>query len=121
MMKSNFFIYSSGIILESLGKILYFPIWWYSSGLLRRAKSLFYFLRDRERDLGFMIWAKNMFVPMYGQSDFAGRMISFFVRLIQVIFRGIVLLFYSILSLVMFLLWLFFPLLILFLLIFQIF
>lgn len=121
MLRTNFFIYSSGIILESLGKVLFFPVWWYSTGLAKRAKSLFYFLRDRERDLGFMIWTRNILVPMYGQSDFAGRAISFFVRLFQVIFRGLALLLYCILALIMFLLWLFLPILILFLLIFQIF
>lgn len=121
MFRTNFFIYSSGIILESLGKILYFPVWWYSTGLAKRARSLYFFVRDRERNLGFMIWTRNIFVPMYGQSDFAGRTISFFVRLSQVIFRGLALLVYCTLALIMFLLWLFSPILILFLLIFQIF
>ncbi len=121
MIKANFFTYSSTIILEFLGKILYFPIWWYGVGLVKKAKSLFYFLKDREKDLGLMIWVKNIFVPMYGQNDAAGRAISFFVRFFQVIFRGLIFFIWLILALFMFFLWLFFPVLLLFLLIFQIF
>lgn len=121
MIKTNFFTYSSAIILEFLGKILYFPVWWYSLGLIKRAKSLFYFIKDKEKDLGFSIWLSNIFVPMYGQKDFWGRIISFFVRFFQVLFRGIILLIYLLLAIIMLLFWLLIPLIIFFFLIFQIF
>ncbi len=34
-----------------------------------------------------MVWLKNLFVPMYGQKDAASFIISFVIRLIQIVFR----------------------------------
>ena len=121
MLKANFFSYFSIIILEFLAKILYFPLWWYGVGLVKRIKSLFYFLKSKEEELGLGVWAKNILVPMYGQRDFAGRIISFFVRLVQVIFRTIALLIWFILVLLTLLIWIFFPPTLIIALIFQIF
>ncbi|MBN2854453.1 hypothetical protein JXK06_02905, partial [Patescibacteria group bacterium] len=105
MLKTNFFSYFSIIILEFLAKILYFPLWWYGVGLIKKIKSLFYFLKSKERELGLGVWAKNILVPMYGQRDFAGRAISFFIRLVQVIFRTIILLIWFICALLMLIIW----------------
>lgn len=121
MTRANILTYFSAIILEFLAKILYFPVWWYSIGLIKKIKSLFYFLKNREQELGFFIWFKNIFVPMYGQRDFTGRTISFFIRFFQIIFRFLVLFFWFLISIVMLLLWLFFPIMLAFALIFQIF
>jgi len=41
-----------------------------------------------------MVWIKNIFTPMYGQTDWQGKLISFFMRLFQIIFRGIVMTFW---------------------------
>lgn len=121
MLKANFFSYFSIIILEFLVKILYFPLWWYGVGLIKKIKSLFNFLEAKEEELGLGVWAKNILVPMYGQRDFAGRAISFCVRLVQVIIRSIILIFWFILALLALLIWLFFPPMLVIALIFQIF
>ena len=121
MLKANFFSYFSIIILEFLAKILYFPLWWYGAGLIKKIKSLFSFLKSKEAELGLSVWAKNILVPMYGQSDFAGRAISFFVRLVQVIIRSIVFFAWFILALLALIIWLFFPPMLVIALIFQIF
>ncbi len=120
MIQHNFLTYSGKIIISLVLEIIYFPIWWYSVGLLRNLKIIFKFLRDRERSLGFSVWAKNIFVPMYGQSDFTGRFISFFVRLVQVIFRGTGLVFWLIIGLLAVIFWLTIPLLLILALFFQI-
>lgn len=109
MPNHNFLTYAGKIILQIIGEILYFPIWWYSVGFVRAAKRAFRFWRAREASLGFSIWLKNIFVPMYGQRDIASRIISFVMRLVQVIFRGIILLFWLILVLIALSLWLVFP------------
>lgn len=44
------------------------------------------------RGLALDIWLKNIFVPMYGQRDAASRIISFLMRLVQIIFRFIIML-----------------------------
>lgn len=120
MFQHNFLTYSGKIIVSLLLEIVYFPIWWYSVGFFRLLKNVGNFLKDRENSLGFWVWAKNIFVPMYGQSDWAGRFISFFVRLVQIIFRGLALLIWSLIGLVVLILWLILPLLLLIALFFQI-
>jgi hypothetical protein len=47
---------------------------------------------------------------MYGQRDIAGRLISFIVRLVQIIFRGLALLVWLIIGLLALFIWLAFPL-----------
>lgn len=121
MLRANFLTYFSEIIFGFIFKILYFPIWWYGPGTVKKTKKCLYFLKDREESLGLFIWLKNILVPMYGQEDFAGRLISFFVRFFQVLFRSLVMLFWLIYAFIKLLLWLFFPPILLFLLIFQIF
>jgi len=120
MLRHNFFTYGSQIIIKTLLEIAYFPIWWYSVGLVEAAKKLWAFWLNQEKALGFRIWTKNLLVPMYGQYDLAGRLISFFLRLVQVIFRGIALLFWLGMALVCFMLWIVLPIFLFIALMFQI-
>ncbi len=119
MFNHNFLTYTGKIILQILGEILYFPVWWYSVGFIRTVKSVFRFWSAREESLGFSVWLKNIFVPMYGQRDIASRVISFVMRLIQVIFRGLILLFWLAVILAILIIWLAFPILLFLGLVFQ--
>ncbi len=110
MVTNNFAIYGLKTVAELAGDFLYFPVWWYSRGLAKTAVGLWNFLRNRERALGLFVWMKNIFTPMYGQQDFAGAAISFFIRLIQIIVRGIAFLFWVAVAAGCFLLWLALPL-----------
>lgn len=56
------------------------------------------------------LWLKNIFVPMYGQTDWQGRIMSFFMRFVNVVGRGIGLAIYSVVIILLFFLWLAFPL-----------
>lgn len=120
MFKHNFLSYGSQIILKTLAEIIYFPIWWYSFGLVEIIKKGWRFFIERERALGFRVWLKNILVPMYGQYDMAGRIISFFIRLVQVIARGIFLIFWLVLVIASILLWLAVPIFLFIALFFQI-
>lgn len=120
MLRHNFLSYSGKIIISLILEIVYFPIWWYSVGFFRIAKNIWRFFLGREKALGFSIWLKNIFVPMYGQYDWAGRLISFFIRLIQIVFRGIVLFFWGLISLFLVFGWLALPILLIIALAFQI-
>lgn len=120
MLRHNFLSYSGKIIISLILEIVYFPIWWYSVGFFRIAKNIWRFFLGREQSLGFSIWLKNIFVPMYGQYDWAGRLISFFIRLIQIVFRGIVLFFWGLISLFLVFGWLALPILLIIALAFQI-
>lgn len=120
MRRHSFFSYNGKVIISLILEIIYFPIWWYSVGLFRLTQNIISFLYSRERTLGFSIWLKNIFVPMYGQWDFSGRLISFFIRLVQIIYRGIVLLFWVTVCLFILLFWLAIPIVLVLLIFFQI-
>ncbi|MBI5037804.1 MAG: hypothetical protein HZC01_03845 [Candidatus Kerfeldbacteria bacterium] len=71
------------IAIEILWDILYFPIWWYSKGLVRaitRATESATFHLQRRVALG--IWLRSMFKPMYGDATKEGRIISIVFRII---------------------------------------
>jgi len=87
-MEYNFFTYFGKILLQVIWDFLYFPLWWYTVGLAKTVRGIGHFYHEAETELGFLVWLKNIFVPMYGQYDFAGRLISFIIRLVQVVFRG---------------------------------
>lgn len=91
-MEHNSFTYFGKILARVIWDFLYFPIWWYSAGLLKILRGVGDFYKKQEASLNFLVWLKNIFVPMYGQYDFTGRLVSFFIRLIQVIYRGAVML-----------------------------
>lgn len=71
--------------------IVHVPIWWYSKGLKLEINHLVSTIYDLDYLTGFSVWLKNIFVPMYGQRDWRGRLISILVRLFQIIVRGAVL------------------------------
>ncbi|MFA6994971.1 MAG: hypothetical protein WC249_01000 [Patescibacteria group bacterium] len=121
MIDHNFLTYSGKIILQILGEILYFPLWWYSVGFFRLLVSLWKFWRNLEKILGFSVWVKNIFVPMYGQRDFASRLISFVMRSVQIVVRGLGLLFFLLPLLAILILWLVFPIFLVYALFFQFF
>lgn len=110
MLSHNFFSYSGKLFFQILGEILYFPLWWYGPGLVRLLSRLGHFWLDQERLLGFSVWLRNIFVPMYGQRDIGGRLISFIMRLVQIILRGAVLIFWLVVTTVILVVWLLLPL-----------
>ena len=119
MINNNFTLYGIQILTELFTDIILFPVWWYSRGFWQWGKTLFKFLKKRQKGIGLMVWAKNIFRPMYGQTDWQGKLISFFVRLAQIIIRGIVMLFWVLFVLFCFLLWPILPLFVIYEIIFQ--
>jgi len=93
------------IFTDILTDIVFFPFWWYSFGLVKVIKNLARFVADKEKSLGLLVWIKNIFVPMYGQRDIQGKIISFFIRLIQIVFRSLILIFWLAVAIVGFWLW----------------
>lgn len=62
------------------------------------------------RNLAVTLWIKNWFVPMFGQHDWQGRIISVFIRTVQIIIRSILFVLWSVVVVFGFLLWVFGPL-----------
>jgi hypothetical protein len=102
------------VLTDQIRTILYFPFWWYSKGFLKVLKGSGSFIIDFEQTLGLGIWVKNLFVPMFGQTDFAGRMISVFLRLFQIIWKCLVLVVIIILTLIFVIVWLALPIFIIY-------
>lgn len=100
------------IFIDLIWEIIYFPIWWYSSGLYRMAVFCLKKIKRGWYNLGLNIHFKFLFKPMYAQRDFAGRAISFFARLFTLIFKLIVFFVFLIIILLLFLLWLTLPIII---------
>ena len=94
MIHNNQAIYSFKILSEILLNIVMFPVWWFTRGLFLIMDKEIGFLSYQQQSLGLVIWVKNIFKPMYGQSDWQGRFISFFMRLFQIIIRSIVMVFW---------------------------
>ena len=114
MFTHNSAVYGTKILGELVWNIIYFPLWWYSRGLVRLILNLKDFIVNRERSLAFFVWIKNIFRPMYGQHDWQGRIISFFMRLAQIIARGVIMIFWLIFALAGFLFWIILPFIVLY-------
>jgi len=97
------------VSLDFIREILYFPIWWYSVGLLRAGKFFWQRIKNMEVRLGVGVWVKNIFTPMFGQRDIAGVLISFFMRIFQIIIRTLVLFLWSVIVLLGFFIWIALP------------
>ncbi len=97
------------IALDFALDVLYFPVWWYTAG----AKNVFIAcgksIQTANRNMAPGLWLKNLFVPMFGQTDWQGRIMSVFMRLVNVIGRGIALFFWSVVVVLLFFVWLFIP------------
>jgi len=119
MLINNLGLYAGKILVDLLKDILYFPLWWYSRGLKQLAIKLKNFLVNKERSLALFVWAKNIFRPMYAQYDWAGILISFFVRLFQITVRGIFMLGWLGLAILILCLWLILPVLAIYEIVFQ--
>lgn len=89
---------------------LYWPIWWYTKGVLRAWQKMLDTIKQGNDELALMVWIKNIFRPMFGDYSFQGRIISFFMRIIQIIGRGLFFLFWLIFAFLWFLVWLILPL-----------
>src|SRR3989344_4381545 len=100
------------VLIDLIGDILYWPVWWYSKGLIKIGLFCLGLIRGQQQRLGLAIWIKNIFTPMFGQSDLEGRLISFFARLVQIIFRSILLLVWSLIIFLLFLIYLILPMIV---------
>lgn len=107
------------VLLDTIREILYFPIWWYSRGLRLAANFSWQRVKNMEARLGVKVWVVNIFKPMFGQQDIAGVLISFFMRIFQIIIRSLILFFWILIMIFIPLVWIVFPLIVFFGIIFN--
>lgn len=77
------------LILDVFGSVVRFPFWWYAKGLRLVAVKALLALQYRIQKYGLSVWIKNFFVPMYGQRDISGRLISVLMRFFVLIARAV--------------------------------
>lgn len=87
-------------IFDTIKHILYWPLWWYSSGFLIILKFTGKKIAQAWKGLALDIWLINIFRPMYGQYDISSRIISFIMRLIQIVIRFIIMIVVTLLILI---------------------
>ena len=110
------------IAIEIIWDIIYFPIWWYSKGLVKVStfclKSASFHIHRR---LALGIWLRNMFKPMYGDYTREGRIICFFMRAVVLVYKLIATLLWLICLFVLFIIWIVLPMLIIYYILYQVF
>jgi hypothetical protein len=115
MLKQNtFFVAARALFVDALGDVLYFPIWWYSSGLKNVAINRYHSISGMANQLALRLLVLNIFKPMFAQYDRAGRVISFFARILILIARSIYFVIYTVLQILLLVLWLVVPLVVVF-------
>ncbi|MCR4280664.1 MAG: hypothetical protein NUV82_04580 [Candidatus Komeilibacteria bacterium] len=94
-------IYAFRVTLFDLIKeILYFPVWWYSLGLWQVLRGSGRGIKTGSQRLGVGVMFRYWFKPMYGQTDWQGKIISFFMRSAVLFGRTIMLLIWTMVVLV---------------------
>ncbi len=97
------------LVLEFFLDLIYFPLWWYTGGVKQAGFFCWQLLQQGNLRLAPGLWLKNIFVPMFGQTDLQGKLISLLMRLVNIIGRSIALFFWLFVVLFVFCLWLVFP------------
>jgi len=77
------------LTLEIVVDLFRTPLWWYQDGLQKMFHWWAYMMRRGNARLGVKLWIRNIFAPMFGQRDWQGRLVSFFMRVVNIIGRGI--------------------------------
>ncbi|PIY96970.1 MAG: hypothetical protein COY66_02255 [Candidatus Kerfeldbacteria bacterium CG_4_10_14_0_8_um_filter_42_10] len=107
------------VFIELIGKIFYFPVWWYTTGT---KKVLFFIGRQISslaEALSLKILFANLLKPMYGDYSRSGRLISFFVRIFHFFFLLLTTVIWVVVLVILFIIWLILPVFIIYSIIFQ--
>ncbi len=97
------------LILEFVGDFFYLPVWWYTKGLLFVSKEFLAYIKRGNARLAPGLWLKNIFVPMFGQTDLQGRFTSVLMRFFNVVIRSFLLFLWILFVLFLFIAWIVFP------------
>lgn len=76
------------LLMDTATAVLRWPIWWYSAGFVAMLKWFVSNVQYYARLSAVGVWLRNIFTPMFGQYDWQSRLISFLVRVGNIIVRG---------------------------------
>ena len=79
---------TSKILLSAVGDLWRFPLWWYTGGLKFIGQFVVEKISDTWERLAIALFLKYFFKPMYGDYSWSGRIISFFMRLVLIVYKS---------------------------------
>lgn len=97
------------VFFETILNILYFPVWWYSVGLKKRVIGFIQGTGNLARNLALKLMFTHIFKPMFGERSRSGRIISFFMRLILLIWRLFLFVLGTLGQLILLIIWIILP------------
>ena len=80
------------VVVDILGSIGHFPIWWYTRGLKMAVLFIMRKISETEKALAIIIQLRYLFTPMYGDYTKSGRAISVVMRIIVLAFKSVIML-----------------------------
>lgn len=102
------------LAVDLVASIIYFPVWWYTAGMMKVARLVSREVKSLMQTFNLKVLFQSLFIPMFGQYDLAGRIISFFVRIVYTSGLFVISVVYTTLLSVLLLLWLLLPIFILY-------
>lgn len=97
------------IFTDLLLSVLYFPIWWYTTGVKKVVELIVHHSRALAHSLRIGVLLRFLFQPMFGMTDIWSRMISFGVRVIHFLILSLATFLYTLLLFVGLIVWLLLP------------
>ena len=97
------------ISVEIFWSILYFPVWWYTTGLMKVVNLAINEITSFARAFALKTLLKYMFKPMYGYTDIISRLISLYVRIGYFLVLAVVSVLYTIALFILVVLWVIVP------------
>ncbi len=94
------------LLKEFVGDVLYWPVWWYSRGLIHLVNSLVRSWLRLVDHLSLVILFRTIGKPMYGDYTRSGKVISFFFRIFLIVTRLVVLVAWTMVNLILLVIWL---------------
>lgn len=80
------------VVVDILGSIGYFPIWWYTRGLKMATLFVLRKISETEKALAIKIQFRYLFTPMYADYTKSGRAISIVMRIVVLAFKSVIML-----------------------------
>ncbi len=107
------------VFIDVVGDFLYWPIWWYTSGLKGRLRAMAEQIKMTWYSLGLGLWLKSMFKPMYADKSFTGRAISLVMRIIILFWKLFWMLLWLLIILCLLFVWLLIPPAVVYMIVYQ--
>lgn len=97
------------VTAEFILSILYFPIWWYTKGLLKVIRLLMNEIKSFTHSLRLRTLFTFLLQPMFGLTDRWSKIISFFVRIVHFFILFVVTIIYSVVLIALVVVWIMLP------------